>query len=132
MQIEDADALAALWRSGFCIYVEGKPGSLNWLHAAIPTPTIVDGRRLRIRTVILVFRTMSADAIVRDIHVYDGDTKIGDINEVNLSGDVGLAQFDIPDCPEVQTAIGISIGLSFGVESLAHGVSFTAAGVEFV
>lgn len=34
MQVEDNDALAAVWRSGFCLYVEGKPDSLNWLHAS--------------------------------------------------------------------------------------------------
>lgn len=131
MQIEDVDALAALWRSGFCIYVEGKAGSLNWLHAAIPTPAVVDGHRLHIGSVMLTCRTMSADAIVRDVHVYDGDVKIGDINDVNLSGDVGTVCFEIPDHPEVQSAIGISIGLSFGSEPLAHGVSVTAAGAEF-
>lgn len=131
MHVEDNDAIAALWHSGFCIYVEGKPGSLNWLHAAVPTPTMVNGRRMRIIAILLICRTMSPDAIVRDIHVYDGDSKIGDINDVNLSGDIGLVRFAIPDQPEVQNAIGVSLGLGFGVELLAHGMSVTAVGAEF-
>lgn len=132
MQIEDGDAIAALWRSGFCIYIEGKSDSLNWLHAAIPTPAIIDGIRRRIAAIMLICRTMSPDSIVRDIHVYDGDTKIGDFNELNLSGDIGLLRIDIPEQPEIQGAIGLSLGLSFGVELLAHGMSVTAVGAEFV
>lgn len=81
---------------------------------------------------MIVCRTMSNDAIVRDVHVYDGDVKIGDINDVNLSGDIGLVRFTLPDHPEVQTAVGVSLGLTFGAAALPHGISVIAVGVEFV
>ncbi|MFQ3632048.1 DUF6623 family protein [Roseiflexus sp.] len=132
MQVEDNEALAAIWRSGFCLYVEGKPDSLNWLHASIPTPACVGDHRTRVAAVVIVCRTMSNDAIVRDIHVYDGDVKIGDINDINLSGDIGMVRFTLLDHPEVQTAVGVSLGLSFGATALPHGISVTAVGVEFV
>jgi len=132
LQIEDLDALVSHWRSGFCLYVEGKPDSLNWLHASIPTPASAGHHTVRIGAVMIKCCTMSNDAIVRDIHVYDGDIKIGDINDVNLSGDIGMVRFTLLDHPEVHTAIGISLGLSFGAASLPHGISITAVGAEFV
>jgi hypothetical protein len=132
LQIEDHDALVSHRRSGFCLYVEGKPDSLNWLHASIPTPGSAGDRPRRIGAVMITGCTMSNDAIVRDIHVYDGDIKIGDINDVNLSGDIGMVRFTLLDHPEVHTAIGISLGLSFGAAPLPHGISITAVGAEFV
>ncbi|MGQ9828719.1 MAG: DUF6623 family protein [Roseiflexus sp.] len=132
LQIEDRDALVSHWRSGFCLYVEGKPDSLNWLHASIPTPGSTGDHPKRISAVMITGCTMSNDAVVRDIHVYDGDVKIGDLNDVNLNGDIGTVRFTLLDHPEVHTAIGISLGLSFGVAPLPHGISITAVGAEFV
>jgi hypothetical protein len=122
MQIENPERLASVWRAGMYIRVEGKPGNATWFHFAIPTPVIVNDHRLRALRVILQFRTSSADASVRDIHVYN----------VNLSGNVGYRAFDIPGNPEVKLGIGISIGVGFGVEMMSHQMEFISAGCDFI
>jgi hypothetical protein len=132
MQIENPERLASVWRAGMYIRVEGKPGNATWFHFAIPTPVIVNDHRLRALRVILQFRTSSADASVRDIHVYDGETKIAQFNNVNLSGNVGYRAFDIPGNPEVKLGIGISIGVGFGVEMMSHQMEFISAGCDFI
>ena len=132
MQIEYPERLASQWRAGFSITVEGKPSSTNWFHFAIPTPVIVNDVRLRADSVILRFKTASVDAWVRDVHVYDGETRIAVHDKVNLSRDHLFERFYIPDRPEVQWGIGISIGVACGVESMDHHMEFFAAGCDFM
>ena len=124
--------IASVVRKGGYIQVEGKSGTSNWFHFAIPTSVIVDDRRLRVGSVMLVFRTASADAFVQHIHVYDGDVKIAVHNDVNLSGNIGWKRFDVPNHPPVKLGIGISIGVGFGVEMMDHHMEFIAAGCDFL
>jgi hypothetical protein len=132
MQIEYPDRVASQWRAGFSINVEGKPNSTNWFHFAIPTPVIINDVRLRADSVMLRFKTYSVDAWVRDVHVYDGETMIAAHNGVNLSKDHLFERFMIPDRPEVLWGIGISIGVSCGVEMMDHHMEFFAAGCDFM
>jgi len=132
MQIEYPDRLASQWRAGFSITVEGKPGSTNWFHFAIPTPVIVDDVRLRADSVMLRFKTGSVDAWVRDVHVYDGEKLIAAHDKVNLSKDHLFERFLIPDRPEALWGIGISIGVACGVEMMDHHLEFIAAGCDFM
>mgnify|MGYP001404356031 CR=1 FL=1 len=41
MAIEYPDRIVSQWRAGFSITVEGKRGTHNWFHFAIPTPVII-------------------------------------------------------------------------------------------
>ncbi len=132
IQIEYPDRISKIWRAGFFAHIEGKAGTNNWFHFAIPTPVIVDSRRLRVGSVLLVFRTKSADAAVNSIHVYDGDRKIVEYNGLNLTGELGMRRFDVPAHPSVVTGVGISIGVGFGVEMMSHCMEFIAAGCDFV
>ena len=132
MQIEYPDRVASERRTGFSINIEGKPNSTNWFHFAIPTPVIVNDVRLRADSVMLRFKTYSADAWVRDVHVYDGETRIAVHDKVNLSKDHLFERFYIPDRPEVLWGIGISIGVACGVEMMDHHMEFFAAGCDFM
>jgi hypothetical protein len=132
MQIEYPDRLASQWRAGFSITVEGKPGSSNWFHFAIPTPLIVNDVRLRADSIMLSFRTSSVDAIVRDVHVYDGSTVIAAHNNIKLTKENLFVRLMIPDRPEIWVALGVSIGVSFGVEMMDHHMEFIAAGCDFM
>ncbi len=132
MQIEYPDQLASQWRAGFSITVEGKPGTNNWFHFAIPTPVIINDVRLRADSVMLSFRTSSVDAIVRDVHVYDGSTVIAAHNNIKLTKENLFVRLMIPDRPEIWVALGISIGVSFGVEMMDHHMEFIAAGCDFM
>ncbi len=73
MEIEYPDRIIWQVRKGYAYQLEGKPGTANWFHFAIPTPVIVNDVRLRIDSIILRFLTGSVDAFVRDVHIYDGE-----------------------------------------------------------
>jgi len=131
MQVEYPDRIASEWRAGFGITVEGKPGTTNWFHFAIPTPVIIDDVRLRADKVMLRFRTGSVDAVVRNVHVYDGERLIAEHNNLTLSKENPFAEFVVPDRPLIFWGLGISIGVGFGVEMMDHHMDFIAAGCDF-
>lgn len=132
MQIEYPDRIASQWRPGFGVFVEGKPGTENWFHFAIPTPVIIDDVRLRADSVMLRFSTASADAFVRDVHVYDGEIRIATHNNLNLSGANPFVRLAVPGRPHMALGLGISLGVGFGVEAMDHHMQFIAAGCDFV
>jgi len=132
MKIEYPDRLASQLRTGFCIRVEGKPGTDNWFHFAIPTPTIISGNKLKAGSVMLRFRTLSTDALVKSVHVYDGENKIAQHDSINFYGDRLFERFDVPKHPAVQWGVGISIGVGFGgISSMSHRMEFISAGCDF-
>ncbi len=131
MQIEYPDRIASQRRAGFSYDVEGKPGTSNWFHFAVPTPVIINDVRLRIDAVMLRFTTASVDAFVRDVHVYDGEKRIAIHDGINLSGENGFVKLLVPDRPEVRWGLGISIGVGFGVEMMDHHMQFISAGCDF-
>ena len=132
MQIEYRDRIAAEDRIGWCAWVEGKPGTNNWFHFAIPTPVIINDVRLQIDSVLLVFKTGSIDAIVRDVHVYDGARRIAVFDLVNLTGDQPLVRLVLPGTPTAGQGLGISLGVGFGVEAMDHTMEFYSVGCDFV
>ena len=132
MQIEYPERISNMYRAGFCIHVEGWPGTSNWFHFAIPTPVIINDVRLRADSVMLNFKTGSTDAYVKDVHVYDGDSLIVEHNDINLSEQNDLLRLLIPDRPYVHLGLGISIGVEFGLEKKDHSMEFIAAGCDFV
>lgn len=133
MQIEYPDRLESVWRAGMYIRVEGKPGLSNWFHFAIPTPVIVNGNRLRADSVMVRFRTGSADAFVKAIHIYDGEKKIAAHDNLGLAPNKWeWPRFDVPSNPKIRWGVGISIGVGFGVEMMSHRMEFSSAGCDFL
>lgn len=113
MQIEYPGKIQSTWRAGFFIRVVGKPNTTNWFHFAIPTPVIVNGKRLSVGSCMLRFKTGGLQAVVRDVHVFDGEKKIVQHNDVNLTGNHGFERFNVPNNPDVHWGLGISIGVTF-------------------
>ncbi len=132
MQIEYPDRIAVEDRNGWCAYVEGKPGTTNWFHFAIPTPVIINDVRLQIDSVMLAFKTGSVDAVVRDVHVYDGRWRIAVFDLINLSGEQPFVRLVVPGTPPVWGGLGISVGVGFGVEAMDHTMEFYTAGCDLV
>jgi hypothetical protein len=132
MHIEYPNRIASEWRAGFYVQIEGRPGTGNWFHFAIPTPVIVNDNRLKVGSVMLRFRTGSVDAFVEHVHIYDGEEKIAQHNNVNLSGEHMFDRFDVPEHPPVKWGLGISIGVAFGVEPMSHQMQFISAGCDFI
>lgn len=132
MEIEYPDRMVRAIRRGYAYEVEGRPGTTNWFHFAIPTPVIIDDVRLQIGSVMLRFTTGSIDSFVRDVHIYDGERRIAVHDGVYLAEDNGFVRFDVLDAPYVLWGLGISLGVGFGVEMMAHTMSFISAGGDFV
>jgi hypothetical protein len=131
MQIENPERLTQVMRIGWCALVIGMPGTDNWFHFPVPTPVIINDVRLQADAVILSFETGSADAIVRDVHVYDGWNRIAEFNDLNLSGAQDFVRLVVPGTPSVELGMGISVGVHFGVEALDHGMKFYSVGCDF-
>lgn len=115
MQIEYPDRLDLEKRMGFYIQVRGKPFTSNWFHFAIPTPVIVDGKRLCVGSVMIRFHT-GPGASVYAVHIYDGENRIAAHEGLNLSPQGGFVwpRFDVPTHPDIKWGLGISIGVKFG------------------
>src|SRR5690606_34312657 len=92
----------------------------------------VNDVRLQIDSVMLRFTTGSVDAFVRDVHIYDGENRIAVHDGVYLAEDNGFARFEVPETPPIRWGLGISLGVGFGVEMMAHTMSFISAGGDFV
>jgi len=134
--IEYPDRLSLEIRYGSRIRLRGKPFTSNWVHLAIPTPVIVDQRRLRAGSVLLHFR-MGPGACVHAIHVWDGSRKIADYNDLNLSPEkISMLRFDVPNQPLIKHGLGISVGVKFGDDANLPAnkllVDITSAGCDFV
>jgi hypothetical protein len=132
MQVEYPERLALHEHNGWGTDIEGKPGTENWFHFAIPTPVIINDVRLQADSILLSFRTGSIDAFVRDVHVYNGDETITEFNNVNLSQEQTLVRLVLPGTPTMGLGLGISLGVGFGVEPMDHTMTFFSAGCDFV
>jgi hypothetical protein len=116
-EIENAADIVLMQQKGDRVVVEGRPSTENWLHFALPSPVMVDERRLRPGTVWLRYKT-SGSASVSAIHVWDGDTRIAAVSSPSGAVENGWTKFKHDfDALKVLAAywgLGISVGLSFG------------------
>jgi hypothetical protein len=132
MQVEYPDRIVRHERVGWGTDIEGMPGTINWFHFAIPTPVIINDVRLQADSIMLCFKTGSIDAVVRDVHVYDGGSVIAEFNNIYLSNDQPFMRLVLPGAPQMSQALGISLGVGFGVEPMDHLMTFFAVGCDFV
>jgi peptidoglycan hydrolase-like protein with peptidoglycan-binding domain len=119
-------------RFGFFTRLIGKPNTTNWFHFALPTPVIVNDDRKVIGPCMLRFQTGGTNAIVRDVHIYDGEVRVAAHNGVNLSGSQPFRRFGVAHAPEVLWGVGISIGVTYGGGTAAQRtIDLIAAGCDF-
>ena len=132
LRIEYPDRMDGDTRQGGAYYkLIGNRNSENWFHVAVPTALIVEGRRLRLDSVMLRFRTDKAR--VTKVHVYDGETRIASHEGLTLEPEDWLfARFDIPDPkPEIFWGVGISFKGEFGAIA-PRKIEVSAAGADFL
>lgn len=127
---EDPGQLVSAGRKGAYAAFDGKPGTSSWFHFSVPTPVIVGGKRLKLDSIALVFLT-DPDVWVTNVHIYDGNIKIGAHDGLSLTGERLFERFDVQN-PPVRYGIGISIGVKFGVEDGRHSIAFVSGGADFI
>ena len=132
IQIEVPENIEFVRRFGFFTRIIGRPNTTNWLHFAIPTPVIVNNVRKTFGPCMLRFSTGGVGALVRDVHLYDGEVRVVAHNGVNLSGSQPFTRFGIAHAPKVLWGVGISIGVTFGGGTAAsRTMDFISAGCDF-
>lgn len=128
---EFSDRLLRVRRMGPYGLFYGKPNTRNWFHYAIPTPVIVERRRLRLDSVMLMF-IASPDTWITNVHIYDGHQKIESFDGLSMTGTHWFERFDILN-RYVRYGIGVSVGVKFGNESRrTHYAAFISAGGDFI
>lgn len=133
LTIELQDNVASVRRYGFFTRVVGKPNTTNWYHLPIPTPVITHGNRLAIARAMLRLVTGGPSATVRDVHIYDGESRIAAHQFVNLSGSQPFAVFGIAHKPDVFWGTGISIGVTTGTGTAAERrIDVISGGIDFL
>jgi hypothetical protein len=119
-------------RFGFFTRLVGKPNTQNWFHFAIPTPVIVNNDRKVVGPCMLRFQTGGTSAVVRDVHIYDGEVRLVAHDNVNLSGSQPFTRFGVAQAPEVLWGVGISIGVTYGGGTAAQRtIDLISAGCDF-
>jgi hypothetical protein len=133
--VEYPDRMTSIRRIGPALRLTGKPFTTNWIHFQIPTPVIVDQRRLRTDSVLLRFRS-GPGASVSAIHVWDGERRLVAQDGLNLSKrQIGGVRILVPYWPRVLWGLGLSVGVTFGddagLPADGLGMDIFAAGGDF-
>lgn len=123
-----------------------REGSTFWLHFGIPTPVIVDDKRLRLDSILVDYDAGNMTELTY-IDVWDSGKKILETPRKSRVGIVGrqLQRFPLPEHPLVEFGIGVSIGIqtgelartpwlrnetSFQIMILGVGADFSPPGLE--
>lgn len=116
---------------GFFNRIIGKRNTNNWIHFALPTPVIEDGKRLVMDRFMLRAVTGTA-ATLRDVHIRDGERVVALLNEVNRTGSLNFEKFGVAQMKAVQWGISVSLGFDFGSGTAAQRrVDLISAGFDF-
>lgn len=116
---------------GFYNRVVGKAKTTNWIHFALPTPVIEDGRRL-VMDRFMLRATTGSQATLRDVHIRDGERVVALLNEVNRSGNLSFERFGVASMPPVRWGVSVSLGFDFGTGSKSQRrVDLISAGFDY-
>ena len=130
--VELPNNMESVRRFGFFTRLVGKPNTVNWFHFALPTPVIVNNDRKVIGPCMLRFQTGGVNAVVRDVHIYDGEVRVAAHDGINLSGAQPFTRFGVAHAPEVLWGVGISIGVKYGGGTAAQRtIDLISAGCDF-
>ena len=72
---------------------------------------------------------------MNEVIVYDGEKRIAEHMDINLKGNHLDGRFEIPDMPEVDKGLNITVGVTFDQNApnmQAMQVEIVGAGVEFI
>jgi peptidoglycan hydrolase-like protein with peptidoglycan-binding domain len=129
--IEHPDRVETQRYYGFVNRIIGSANTANWIHFALPTPVIEDGRRLVMDRFMLRAVTGSA-ATLRDVHIRDGERVVALLNGVNRSGDLSFEKFGVAAMPSVRWGVSVSLGFDFGAGSRGERrVDLVSAGFDY-
>jgi hypothetical protein len=104
---------------GWGLDIEQKSGLHNWLHYSIPTVPFTKTRYLLVRYETGITGE-TADSIITNLHVFDGETRIYQNDSVALTGGPAYTIIDMGEDKTISWGLGLTIGIGAGVESMSH------------
>jgi hypothetical protein len=107
------------------------PGTANWIHFAIPTPTHLDARQMNARFIRIRFWTGSNDAFISEVHVWNAEVKIRQFTGLGWSGNWQTRELNLGSLVNFDEGLGVSIKVEAGVEMMSHRFIFSGAGARF-
>ena len=92
------------------------PGKASWFHIPLPTPVIVGDARTSVQKLFLMFLAQNCE--IRAVHIYDGSSKVQELNGLHLSGEhrTGLDGQNTVNLSAPHTVI-FGIGIAFLVQA---------------
>jgi hypothetical protein len=135
VQIEQPQNVKSVLRQSFFTRIVGKRGTGTWVHFAVPTPVIVEGRRLKLESAMIRFRCNSSAVSVAHFHVCDGEDRFFRHDNINIvqGWNTPLHREVIRPERVVLWGIGISIFIAFNGSSDAENtIELAAAGGDFI
>jgi len=110
--------------------IPSNESTFGWIHFAIPTPVIVDGARLKAVQAGIRFSTGSG-AKITNFHVYDGENKIAEYNNIAYTGALQTQFQPVTGSPQIFWGTGISLGVRFDGTGSNDWVEVVSAGIDF-
>lgn len=110
-----------------------------WFHIPITTPVIIDDVRPKLNKIFVCYKTIG-NAKLKAIHIYDGNLKVGEFEQLSLQGDHPHIDINANNSWEVKppksigTGLGISVLVWFGLtkDGIIPEFVFYTAGADFV
>jgi len=104
---------------GWGLDIDQKSGNYNWVHFAIPTALITTTRYIAFE-----LQTGSVDALISQVDIYNGRTKIKSFDALTWSGPAAVHILDLGSEMSVGLGLGISVKIGAGVEMMSHNFLF--------
>ncbi|MFE1744055.1 DUF6623 family protein [Coleofasciculus sp. H7-2] len=111
LTVENPENLNRVGHFGWGADMQVKPGKASWFHIALPTPVILNDARSNLIRVFLMFE--SEQGSIRNVHVYDGSSKVQEFNDLLITGEHrialdGVNTFNLTNPHTVIFGIGVS------------------------
>lgn len=118
------------YKFGWGLDIEQSPGLGNWIHYSIPTIPFTKTRYLLVRYETGISGE-TADSMITNLHVYDGENLIYAKNSITLTGGPAITIIDMGEDKNISWGLGLSIGIGAGVESMSHRMRIYAVWAEW-
>ncbi|KAH6698467.1 hypothetical protein BKA61DRAFT_424566, partial [Leptodontidium sp. MPI-SDFR-AT-0119] len=98
----------------------------------IPTPVLVDSKRLNVDQVIVRFSSNSSTAKITDVQLFDGEETLMESPNLNMFRAIDLGIWKVGNSPGVMWGLVVAITVKFdGTDPPGGNFNLFGAGVEF-
>jgi hypothetical protein len=138
VQPEYPDLIEETSRKGWGVTFWGKESTVNWFHAPLCVPNMLDGIPPKLARVFLYFHNTSRSPIT-SVHLYDGPKLLKSFGDLKLFGDHARNPdrkntFRLSSPTELSHGLGISVSVDFPEdpgEKPPRWILFTTVTAEF-